>query len=134
VAKEPNVPARRKNNSRPDTRRALGARGEVLTAERYLAAGYEILDRNWRCRQGELDLVVHRDRVLVFCEVKTRSSDRFGAPIEAITREKRQRIRVLAGRWLDEHKPVVREVRFDVASVLLGADGDAVIDLMEAAF
>ena len=77
---------------------------------------------------------MHRDRVLVFCEVKTRSSDRFGAPIEAITREKRQRIRVLAGRWLDEHKPVVREVRFDVASVLVGADGDAVVDVMEGAF
>jgi putative endonuclease len=127
------VDATRKN-PRPDGRRVLGARGESLIADRYLAGGYEILDRNWRCRQGELDLVVHRDRVLVFCEVKTRSSDRFGAPIEAITREKRQRIRVLAGRWLDEHKPVVREVRFDVASVLVRADGEAVIEVMEGAF
>ena len=123
-----------RKNSRPDGRRVLGARGEALATAHYLAAGYEILDRNWRCRQGELDLVVHRDRVLVFCEVKTRSSDRFGAPIEAITREKRQRIRVLAGRWLDEHKPVVREVRFDVASVLVRADGQAVVEVMEAAF
>jgi putative endonuclease len=132
------VDAVRRNNSRanprPDARRARGARGEALAVDHYVAAGYEILDRNWRCRQGELDLVAHRDRVLVFCEVKTRSSDRFGAPIEAITREKRQRIRVLAGRWLDEHKPVVREVRFDVASVLLGADGSAVVDVMEGAF
>ncbi|MGZ8735273.1 MAG: YraN family protein [Acidimicrobiia bacterium] len=123
-----------RKNSRPDGRRVLGARGEALIAARYLAAGYEILDRNWRCRQGELDLVVHRDRVLVFCEVKTRSNDRFGAPIEAITREKRRRIRVLAGRWLDEHKLVVGEVRFDVASVLVRADGGAVIDVMEGAF
>jgi putative endonuclease len=134
VARRVNVPARPKNESVSDARRALGARGEALAADRYRAAGYEILDQNWRCRQGELDLVVHRDRVLVFCEVKTRSSDRFGAPIEAITRAKRQRIRVLAGRWLDVHKPVVREVRFDVASVLVGADGEAVVDVMEGAF
>jgi putative endonuclease len=123
-----------RKHARPDGRRALGARGEALAADRYLAAGYEVLDRNWRCRQGELDLVLHRDRVLVFCEVKTRSSDRFGAPIEAITRAKRQRIRVLAGRWLDDHKPVVREVRFDVASVLLGRDGVVVVEVMESAF
>lgn len=123
-----------RKNPRPDGRRVLGARGEALAVSRYLAEGYEILDRNWRCRQGELDLVAVRDRVLVFCEVKTRSSDRFGAPIEAITREKRQRIRVLASRWLDEHKPVVREVRFDVASVLVRADGETVVDVMEGAF
>ncbi len=110
-----------REDRRPDARRTLGTRGEELTAERYRADGYEILSRNWRCRQGELDLVLHRDRVLVFCEVKTRRSDRFGSPIEAITREKRQRIRVLAGRWLDEHKPIVREVRFDVASVTFDA-------------
>ncbi len=121
-------------NRRPDARRALGARGEQLTADRYVAEGYEILARNWRCRQGELDLVLHRDRVVVFCEVKTRSSDRFGAPIEAITHQKRKRLRVLAGRWLDEHKPVAREVRFDVASVTFGTDGAANIDVMESAF
>ena len=62
----------------------------------YQAAGYEMLDRNWRCREGELDLVLARDRVVVFCEVKTRSTDTFGAPIEAITHQKRQRVRVLA--------------------------------------
>ena len=123
-----------RDDRRPDARRALGARGEDLTAERYVADGYEVLARNWRCRQGELDLVVQRDRVLVFCEVKTRRSDRFGSPLEAITREKRQRIRVLAGRWLDEHKPVVLEVRFDVACVTFAAAGRAVVDVMEAAF
>jgi putative endonuclease len=79
------MPATRKN-PRPDGRRVLGARGEALAVSRYLAEGYEILDRNWRCRQGELDLVAVRDRVLVFCEVKTRSSVRFGAPIGAGTR------------------------------------------------
>jgi len=123
-----------RDDRRPDARRALGARGEELTAEHYVADGYEILARNWRCRQGELDLVLLRDRVLVFCEVKTRRSDRFGSPIEAITRDKRQRIRVLAGRWLDEHEAVVREVRFDVSSVTFAAGGRAIVDVMEGAF
>ncbi|HZJ27059.1 MAG TPA: YraN family protein [Acidimicrobiia bacterium] len=116
-----------------DRRRALGARGEDATARRYEADGYEVLDRNWRCRDGELDLVVSRDRVLVFCEVKTRSSDRFGAPVEAVTRDKRRRIRRLAARWLDEHQLVVRELRFDVASVL-ATGGQLEIDVIEAAF
>ena len=88
--------ATRKNSPRAAGRRVLGARGEALTADRYVAEGYEILDRNWRCRQGELDLVLHRDRVLVFCEVKTRTSVAFGAGVEAVTREKQLRIRRLA--------------------------------------
>jgi putative endonuclease len=117
-----------------DHRRALGARGEDATAAHYEAQGFEVLARNWRCRTGELDLVVHRDRVLVFCEVKTRTSHRFGAPVEAITREKRQRIRVLGARWLDDHKLVVREVRFDVASVMVAPDGGLAVELLEGAF
>ena len=69
----------------PNPRRALGQRGEALVADWYERAGYEILDRNWRRREGELDLILRRGRAIVFCEVKTRSSNRFGAPIEAIT-------------------------------------------------
>ncbi|MCZ7525203.1 MAG: YraN family protein [Acidimicrobiia bacterium] len=118
---------------RPD-RRALGAAGERAVAERYERDGYGVLDRNWRRREGELDLVVERDRVLVFCEVKTRTSDRFGAPVEAITREKRQRVRLLAAKWLEERRIVVREVRFDVASVVPGSAGQAVVEILEGAF
>ena len=84
----------------PNPRRALGLRGEALVAAWYERAGYEILDRNWRRREGELDLILRRGRSIVFCEVKTRSSNRFGAPIEAITRVKQLRIRALAARWL----------------------------------
>jgi putative endonuclease len=120
--------------SAPDPRRALGTRGEDAAAAWYEAAGYKLLDRNWRCREGELDLVVQRDRVLVFCEVKTRRSDRFGAPVEAITREKRQRIRMLAAKWLEERRAVARELRFDVASVMIGRDDAPVIEVLEAAF
>ena len=96
-------------------RRELGARGEDRVAAWYEANGYSIVDRNWRCRQGELDLVARRGRVVVFCEVKTRSSTAFGAPVEAVTRSKQARLRVLAARWLEDSDLVAREIRFDVA-------------------
>lgn len=100
-----------------DRRRALGAAGEDTAAAWYRAAGYEVLDRNWRCREGELDLVVARSGVVVFCEVKTRRGDTFGAPAEAVTRDKQLRIRRLAIRWLAERGERAPTIRFDVASV-----------------
>ena len=118
----------------PNHRRALGERGEALAAQWYEAAGYEILDRNWRCRAGELDLILGRGRALVFCEVKTRSSKRFGAPIEAITREKSQRIRRLAALWLSESQLRGRDLRFDVASVMVERGCAPVIEIIEGAF
>ncbi|PZS22357.1 MAG: YraN family protein [Acidimicrobiales bacterium] len=101
-----------------------------MAAAWYSARGYEVVARNWRCREGELDLVVRYGRVFVFCEVKTRSSDAFGAPVEAITRAKQVRLRHLAARWLEDEAPVqARQIRFDVASVLAG-----VLEVMEGAF
>ncbi len=100
------------------SRIARGAYGEERAARWYEAAGYEVLNRNWRCREGELDLVVMRARVVVFCEVKARRSDAYGLPAEAVGRRKQQRIRVLAAKWLDEAAVRPREIRFDVASVL----------------
>jgi len=91
-----------------------------VAAAWYEANGYEVVARNWRCRQGELDLVVRRGRTIVFCEVKTRSSTAFGAPVEAVTRAKQARLRLLAARWLEESARPAGEVRFDVASVLAG--------------
>ena len=99
-------------------RRALGARGEAAAAAWYESNGYEVVARNWRCRDGELDLIVRDGRTFVFCEVKTRTSTLFGAPVEAITREKRARIRHLAARWLSESPVVARDIRFDVVAVL----------------
>jgi len=110
-------------------RRALGARGEEAAATWYLEHGYEVLARNWRCRAGELDLVLRRGRTFVFCEVKTRSSDAFGAPVEAVTRDKQARLRHLAARWLEEAPVRPTDIRFDVASVLAGT-----IDVIEDAF
>jgi len=120
---------------RPDFRRALGDEGEEAVARWYADAGYEVLDRNWRCREGELDLVVARDRVLVFCEVKTRRSTAFGIPAEAVTVTKQRRLRTLAMRWLDAHPDArAANLRFDVASVLAPRDATPVIDVIEAAF
>jgi putative endonuclease len=110
-------------------RRALGASGEELAAAWYEANGYEVLERNWRCRAGELDLIVRRGRTFVFCEVKTRTTDAFGAPVEAITRDKQVRLRHLAARWLEDAPLRPTEIRFDVASVLAGQ-----IEVLEGAF
>lgn len=115
---------------RPRSRRAVGLEGEDLVARWYGARGYEVVVRNWRCADGELDLVVRLGRQFVFCEVKARSSVAFGAPVEAVTRAKQARIRRLAARWLDEAAPMrPREIRFDVASVL-----DGQIEVLEGAF
>jgi putative endonuclease len=99
---------------RPGHRQRLGAAGEDRAAEWYRKAGYQVVARNWRCRDGELDLVVSDGRTLVFCEVKARSSTRFGLPAEAVTPSKQRRIRGLAAQFLRDHGRPVPGVRFDV--------------------
>jgi putative endonuclease len=110
-------------------RQELGAAGEALAARWYEAEGFEILARNWRCREGELDLVARRGPLVVFCEVKTRRTAAFGVPAEAVTVAKQRRIRVLATRWLRESGMRAQSLRFDVASVLAGE-----LEMIEAAF
>jgi putative endonuclease len=119
---------------RVDPRRRLGVAGEDAVARWYEAAGYEVLDRNWRCRDGELDLVVTQGGTLAFCEVKTRASTRFGAPFEAVTLTKQRRLRNLALRWLAEHGTHRPALRFDVASVTSTPSGELAIDVLEGAF
>jgi putative endonuclease len=117
----------------PDTRRRLGSDGEDAVALWYEARGYEVVSRNWRVREGELDLVLRRGRTLVFCEVKTRRGDAFGSPFEAVTITKQRRLRTLAMRWLSEHQVRAGELRFDVAAVRMrGSVGE--IEVLEAAF
>lgn len=101
-------------------RQRLGAHGERMAARHYERAGYRVVARNWRCNAGELDLVLRGEGILVFAEVKTRSSDRFGIPAEAVTRDKQLRIRRLAQRFCAETGERARELRFDVVSVLRG--------------
>jgi putative endonuclease len=110
--------------------RQVGIDGEDAVAKWYEAQGYEVVARNWRCKDGELDLIVRANRMYVFCEVKSRTSTAFGAPVEAVTSDKQQRLRRLAARWLEDDAPLrPTEIRFDVASVLGGE-----IDVLQGAF
>jgi putative endonuclease len=104
--------------------------GEARAAQWYDEHGYQVVARNWRCREGEVDLIVRRAKTYVFCEVKARTSTAFGSPAEAVTRAKQARIRRLATRWLSEN-PTVRasRIRFDVVAVL----GDE-LDVLEGVF
>ena len=110
-------------------RRALGARGERLAAQWYEDNGHVVLDRNWRCREGELDIVARCGDTIVFSEVKTRSSNAYGSPAEAVGPTKQRRIRRLALLWLRAHDLHAVELRFDVVAVV-GND----IDVTRSAF
>jgi putative endonuclease len=107
--------------------------GERAAWEAYRRRGYRLLARNWRCRLGELDLVLERDGMVVFCEVKARASSLHGEPYEAVTAEKQRKVRALAQAFLATRRGNA-ECRFDVASVRLSADGTARVRVFEEAF
>ncbi|MGH9087612.1 MAG: YraN family protein [Acidimicrobiales bacterium] len=109
--------------------RRLGVAGEAATARWYEAAGYRVLERNWRCPDGEIDLVCRREGTVVVVEVKTRSTTAYGPPVAAVTAAKQRRLRRLAARWLRERRVRCAVVRFDVAGVTGGR-----IDVVEGAF
>jgi len=98
----------------------LGMYGETCAA-RHLTRneGMVVLDRNWRCDLGEIDLVLRDRQVLVVCEVKTRTSERFGSALEAVSEGKAARLRVLAQRWCEDHDVRPRDLRIDLVGVLL---------------
>ena len=101
----------------------LGRFGEDVAAAHLEAEGLVLIARNWRCREGEIDIVAVEGEVLVFCEVKTRSSAAFGSPAEAVSPTKLRRLKVLAARWLAQSPQVWIELRFDVVSVLRTPSG-----------
>jgi putative endonuclease len=107
---------------------ALGRRGEQVAVEYLEKAGLRILDRNWRCASGEIDIVAAERQVLVVVEVKTRSGTRYGSPLEAITRAKRTRLRRLAVNWLAAHGVLFDEVRIDVVGLVREGDDEYVIE------
>ena len=106
----------------------MGSYGEQVAAQRLVADGMVLLDRNWRCDLGELDLVLREGEVLVFCEVKTRSSAAYGHPLEAVRPDKGARLRRLAARWLSEHDVHPRDIRVDLVGVLLSERGPAEVE------
>jgi len=101
----------------------LGKKGEQAATEYLEAAGFRILDRNWRCAEGEIDIVAVERHALVVCEVKTRSGVRYGTPLEAISRAKRGRLRKLAIRWLSAHGVIFDQVRIDVIGLVYEGTG-----------
>ncbi len=107
---------------------AVGAYGERVAARHLVDAGLVVLDRNWRCELGEIDIVARDGAALVVCEVKTRSGTGFGEPAEAVTPRKAARLRRLAARWLQEHPVRPDEVRIDVVGVLRSPRGAARVE------
>lgn len=101
---------------------ALGRKGEDIAAQYLEQQGCTILSRNWRCREGELDIVGTDGEVLIVCEVKTRSGLGYGLPAESVTRDKMARIRRLTDKWLCAFGCGYVPVRFDVIAVLIGSD------------
>jgi putative endonuclease len=125
-------------------RGGLGRYGEEVAAAHLIAAGLTIVDRNWRCRDGEVDIIALDGDVLVMCEVKTRRGVGFGTPLDAVTPAKAARLRRLALRWLaDQRAGAVTsaeefarytEVRFDVVSVLRPLSGATSVEHLRGAF
>ncbi|ARF59754.1 endonuclease [Streptomyces gilvosporeus] len=100
-----------------------------MAARRLVDAGMRILDRNWRCRDGEIDIVAADGDALVICEVKTRRAALYEHPMAAVRPEKTERLRRLAERWLERHGgPPPGGVRIDVIGVLLPARGAPVVE------
>jgi putative endonuclease len=112
----------------------LGRSGEDAALRRYLDGGYSLLERNWRCPLGEIDLILSRGGLLVFCEVKTRSGDAFGGGFDAVGPRKQRKLRRLAEVFLLSRGMQPSRARFDVASVAVAPGRSASVELFEDAF
>jgi putative endonuclease len=115
-----------------DARSGLGRQGEDLAESVFLRLGFDVVQRNYRCKHGEIDLIARRGRMLVFCEVKTRRTDMWGMPAEAVGPRKQFRLRRLATAWLAEHAVGRVQVRFDVVSVIVRPERSEVTHIPDA--
>jgi putative endonuclease len=111
----------------------LGRRGEELAARHLTERGYALVERNWRCREGEIDLVMTHAGTTVLVEVKTRAGLAYGHPLEAVTRAKAARLRVLAGLWCEAHPEGRGPVRIDVVGVVWPRGGTPTVDVVRSA-
>jgi putative endonuclease len=112
----------------------LGKRGEDLAVDYLAGTGLVVLSRNWRCRDGEVDLVATDGERLVVCEVKTRSGTGYGEPSEGVTPAKAARIRKVTAAWLRVHHVGWCEIRFDVLAVLCPDGGPLTVEHLQGAF
>jgi putative endonuclease len=106
----------------------LGRDGEQAAVTYLEGIGFRILDRNWRCADGEIDIVAVERHTFVVCEVKTRSGTRYGTPLEAVGRVKRRRLRRLAVLWLNAHGVRFDQIRIDVVGLLYEGTGGFTIE------
>ena len=118
----------------PDSRQSLGRLGEAAAWTHLKRLGYSLLDRNWRCPRGEIDLVAVEGDVVCFVEVKTRASDEVAAPEASVTRAKQARLRRLAGEYLRRARVRNVRCRFDVVSVLKRPGSEPEVKLFRNAF
>ena len=125
-------------NVSPDPRPQLGRLGEQLAAEHLARLGFQIVERNYRTRWGELDIVAYDGRTLAFCEVKTRRLSPSGrSPLESVHTLKRSKVRKMAGRWLIDRtdRPHADILRFDAIGVTLDPSGRLLsLEHLEGAF
>jgi putative endonuclease len=113
---------------RTATPKALGRWGEDLAAQYLAERGCLILDRNWRCRDGEMDLIAWDSPEVVMCEVRTRRGNRAGSALESITLRKQRRLRRLAAAWLADQDRSDFLVRIDALGIQIGSDGRCTIE------
>ena len=114
---------------RPGAKQRTGSFGEEVTAQFVIARGDEILDRNWRIREGEIDIVtLASDGIFHFIEVKTRSSLAYGHPFESINRDKAHRMQRLALGWLATHGCLGCDYTIDVVAILIATDGSHTLE------
>ena len=116
------------------TKDQLGLDGEDYAARYLVGAGFTIVHRNWRCDEGEIDILAAEAGELVVVEVKTRSGTTYGAPYEAVDWRKAAKLRGLGARWLRENQWRGRGVRFDVISILMPKHGRTELQHIRSAF
>jgi len=112
----------------------LGKKGEELAVQYLVAHGFQLIERNWRCAQGEIDVIVRQGGSVVFVEVKTRSSTAYGHPFEAITVSKMARMRRLAAAWCEQAAQRPADIRIDAIAIVAPRDAAAQIEHLQGVF
>ena len=112
----------------------LGKKGEELAVSHLKSLGYKIVERNFRCRLGEIDIIAYHGKTLVFVEVRTRKSCQFGSPLSSVAYRKQKKLITLAKFYMKKHRLFDRVARFDVVGITLDKTGNASIELVQNAF